>query len=167
MAGKTEYLYFAGKCKWAKLQAPDKFGKWSVVLYPNKDSLARLKTLKLKNPIKTDPKFPEEGEFITLSRPVSKMMRGKVMGFAPPLIIIKNEEGEDMMEPNCLIGNGSDITIQVEYYSYETPTKEKGYAARLSKVRVDNLIPYKPRSDLNEEEADAVSELAKQPEQLF
>lgn len=164
---RTEYLYFAGKCKWAKLQVPDKWQKWCITLYPNPESLARLKTMKLKNPIKVDPKYPEEGECITFSRPVSKTFRGKVQGFAPPAVIMKNQEGVDMMEPNLMIGNGSDVTVQIEYYSYETPQKEKGYAARLNKVRVDNLVPFAPRSDLNEEEADAVAGLAKQPEQLF
>lgn len=161
--GKTEYLYFAGKCKWAKLSAPDKFQKWSIQLYPNAESLTKIKTLKLKNPIKSD----EDGEFVTFSRPVSKVIRGKVIGFAPPTIITKDQEGRDLLSPNEMIGNGSDVTIQIDYYSYQTPTKETGYAARLSKVRIDNLVPYKPRSDMDEAEADAVAGLIKQPEQLF
>lgn len=160
---RTEYLYFAGKCKWAKLNAPDKFQKWSIVLYPNTTSLEKIKTLGLKNPIKKD----EDGEYVVFSRPISKVIRGKVIGFAPPSVIVKDQEGRDMLSPNEQIGNGSDVTVMVDYYSYQTPQKETGHAARLSKVRVDNLVPFTPRSDLNDEEADAVAGLIAQPEQLF
>lgn len=165
--GRTEYLYFTGKCKWAKLAAPDKFGKYSIVLYPKPDDLARLKTLGLKNPIKVDPKAPEDGEKIVFSRPLSKQIRGKIVGFAPPIVMMKNQEGVWMPEPNLQIGNGSDVTIKIDYYSYETPTKEKGYAARLSGIRVDNLVPYNPRSDMILEDKEAAEGLETQPEQLW
>lgn len=165
LMAKTEYLYFTGKCKWAKLATPDKFMKWSIMLFPNDESLTKIKSLGLKNPIKADPSG--DGERVVFSRPVNKEIKGRIVGFAPPVVMMKNQEGVWMPEPNLLIGNGSDVTIKVDYYSYETPTKTKGYAARLSGVRVDNLVPYNPRSDMILEDAEAASGLDTQPEQLW
>lgn len=156
---KTEYLYFKGKCKWAKTNQLNKFGNWSIDLYLSPQELERFVALKTKNKVKTDP---VDGPFISLSRPPSKVIKGKVVGFAPPMVV--DAQG---MPLAVYIGNGSDVTVKVDYYSYETPQKEKGYAARWSGVRVDNLVPYKPRSDMDQDQMEAVAGLQEQPEQLF
>lgn len=160
MVGRTEYLYFQGKCKWAKPDKPNKFGNWSIDFYPTPKDLDRIKELGLKNRVKTDKEG--DGEYVSFSRPTSKVIKGKVVGFAPPQVV--DAQG---MPLNVHIGNGSDVTIKVDYYSYETPSKEKGHAARWSGVRIDNLVPYKPRSDMDPDQMEAVAGLQEQPEQLF
>lgn len=158
MAGRTEYLYFKGKCKWCKTNQLNKFGNWSMDLYLSPEELDRFKALKTKNKVKHD----DDGDYISLSRPPSKVIKGKVVGFAPPQVV--DAQG---MPLAVYIGNGSDVTVKVDYYSYETPQKEKGYAARWSGVRVDNLVPYKPRSDMDPDQLEQVAGLDQQPEQLF
>src|SRR5688572_7094049 len=110
MPGRTEYILLQGKGKWIRPQSPDKYGNWSMVLYPNPESYNKLLELKqrgLKNEIKKD----EDGYFTTLRRPQQKVYAGKVKGFAPPEIV-----GPDGLPFHALIGNGSDVTAKIEVY---------------------------------------------------
>ena len=156
-----EYVYLQGKAKWAnRLARPDeKFNRWSVVLYPNAESLEKFKALGTKNVVKKD----DDGYNITLSRPVNKMMRGKLIAFTPPEVIDK-----DKQPLTAAIGNGSDVTVKIEAYSYTPPTGGKAKAIRLESVRVDNLIPFEPDTDYPDPaQTEAVAGLKDQPEQLF
>lgn len=161
---KTEYHYLQGKIMWCKHTAPDPWGNWKVTLYPNEESklkIAELKARGLRNVMKLD----DDGENMTFRRPQQKMIRGKVVGLAPPEIVDKN--GDKMRD--ILVGNGSDGTVKLEVYTFDPPTGgPKGLAARWLSLRVDNLVPYDGvKKDFDETQQRAVSGLAEQPEQLF
>src|SRR6266700_176715 len=127
----VDYVFLTGKAKWFKHQLPNKFGNWSHDIYLNDESLERVKELKqdkgktegIKNNIKHD----EDGDYISLNRPQQKMMRGKVVGFTPPILLDRNDE----VLYDVAVGNGSDITTKLEYYTYKKPFGEqRGSAIR-------------------------------------
>jgi hypothetical protein len=138
----TKQVYLQGKAKWTRVVQPNKFGDWSTNLYLTPESMDLFKTLKVKNVIKKD----EDGQYVVLRRPTSKMIRGKVQAFAPPTVV--DPKGLPMTDH---IGNGSDLTCEVEHYSYKTPQGDTAYAIRLGKIRVDNLVPF-VKTDRTEEE---------------
>lgn len=149
MAGRTEYIILQGKCKWVKPVSPDKYGNWSMVLYPNQESYNKLLELKQRG-LKSEIKKDEDGYNITLRRPQQKVYAGKVKGFAPPQIV-----GPDGNPFPALIGNGSDVTVKIEVFSYKAPTGSTGIAARWLALRVDNLIPYESNRDFDTETINA------------
>ena len=163
MASKFEF--FKGKAKWVHTARPDRFDKFSMVLYPDAESLDKINKYKegkpgqsgILNVIGKD----DDGYFVKFTRPQSKTMRGKVVGFATPTVL--NKDGMPLTE--VLVGNGSDVTVKVEIYTYNTPTKSKGTACRLESIRVDNLIPFVPVKDFDEDTALNVKGLLEQPPQ--
>lgn len=161
MSAKTEYVFLSGKVKFCRTQTPDQFNKWGVVLYPDEPSMAKVHKLKeegIKNVLKKD----DEGYHMTFSRPTSKLIRGKVVGLAPPEVL-----GKDGTTPlKELVGNGSDITLKLECYGGKTPVGGTYKAARLLSIRVDNLVPFQ-KDSFNQEQLKQISGLAEQPEPLF
>lgn len=173
----TRYHTFSGKCKWAKLDTPDtkyvQEGKWTIVLYPNEAALMQIKEFKkqgLLNHIKMD----DDGEYITFSRPVQKLFRGRLKAFLPPTILNKAcpmepgdgpPAGSFILPRNTKIGNGSDVTVSVEIYWTGQGEKERPNA-RLAAVRIDNLVTY-TREDLAPKEQSGVRALDRTPAQLF
>jgi len=150
-------VYLQGKCKWARLQAPDQWGNWKLNLYPTSDSMATFKELGVKNTVKRD----DDGDYIALRRPTQRVVKGKVLGLSPPVIVDK--EGNPI--EGVGIGNGSDLTVKLDYYSYKSPQGDSGKAIRLAGVRVDNLVPYNPSNDYPEELKKVVGKLNEQPKQ--
>jgi hypothetical protein len=166
MAKKTEYVFIQGKTKWFRATTPNKFGAWSHDIYPNAESLEKLRALKQRGEesIKNVEKKDDDGVYYTFKRDQSKLMKGKVVGFAPPEVLDK--EGKPLRD--TLVGNGSDITTKLEMYYYKTPMGGKGSAVRWLSSRIDNLIPFIPQKEsFTEIEQKAVSGLEEQPEQLF
>lgn len=168
----TKDVYLQGKAKWAKLITPDtKFGSaWSVVLYLTPESYQTVMGLKemhgktkgIMNVIKKD----EDGYYITLKRQTSKLIKGQVVGFAPPEVLEAN--GKETLR-NAMVGNGSDITCKVQVYNYpDKLSGGMGTAIRLESVRVDNLIPYEMKNDFDEEQKRQTKGLAEAaPQPLF
>lgn len=151
----TQYINFSGKAKWVRVFAPNQYDKWSLDLYLKREDIDRYRDLKTKNKIKKD----EEGEYITMSRPIKVIRKGKDIPVLPPTVTDK--DGTPIVNTN--IGNGSDVTVTLEYYSYKPPGKTiPEYACRLLAVRVDNLIPFATDS-YNETELRATAELKKTP----
>jgi len=137
----TEMVVFQGKAKWVRPYQPNKYNKWSIDLYLDKDQAERFKSYKTKTYMKWDD--VEKMHYVTFSRPVSKLIRGKETGLAPP--VVTDSKGQPLH--NVPIGNYSDCTITCELYGYVVPgTKEKLKAIRLFAIRVDNLIPFEPSS---------------------
>jgi hypothetical protein len=162
----TKYVFIQGKAKWFKAQTPNKFGNWSHDIYLNDASLKQIQELKetkgetegIKNILKKD----DDGYFMTFNRPQQKMVRGKVVGFAAPEVLDK----ENKRMYDVLVGNGSDITSKLEYYTYNKPAGAgKGSAVRWASTRVDNLIPFETQRDFTEEQQAAVRGLEQQPPQ--
>lgn len=127
----VKYEYFTGPCKWAKLSTPDEFRgekKWKLNLYLDKTTKSQLKKSGLQLKIRED----EDGEYITLTRPVQKEFDDGVKDFEPPKILDKEHNPLDV-----LLGNGSKVTAKVLVYD-----SAMGKGHRLEAVRVDDLVEY-------------------------
>jgi len=144
---RTEYIVLEGKLSWVRTVTPNKFGKWCATLHPTPKSLDRIQEMKA-NGLKNDLKKDDDGYFMTFSRATSKEFRGKVQALHPPMVF----ERDGATPCTILIGNGSDGALKLEYYTYDHPLGGKGCAARLYSVRVDNLVPYEPRRDADEDQ---------------
>lgn len=159
------YEYLSGKVKWAqKLFQPDlTYKKWSVVLYPDPPSMAKIMKLKETPAILNEIKEDEDGKYITLSRPTSRQYQGVDRAFTPPLVV-----SADGTAWNEAIGNGSDCTCKIEVYNYKQKVSNRpGRAIRLEAVRIDNLVRFEPKTDRTQEEAKLAEGLDDQPAPMF
>ena len=132
---------------WAYTQAPDPWGSWCITLYPESEALEKIRELQakgLKNVLKKD----EEGWFIKFRRPQSKEIRGRIVPFTPPEIVM--EDGKTPLQG--AIGNGSDVTVKLEVYPHSTPGGGKAVAARLYGVMIHNLVPRLSKEEMQLEE---------------
>lgn len=167
MARKTQYETIRGKIFWAKTKAPNKFGKWSVDIYPDPASMAKINKLKETPAIKNVIKQNEDGKYISFHRDTSKLVRGKLVKFNPPIVLQRNPDGVgDPIPYDGMIGNGSDGDVELEIYGWDANPERgtlPGRAARLNKILVWNLIPFELKRDFTEQEFDEVSGLIKQP----
>lgn len=136
MAVKT--IYITGECKWAKLTgSEDKFKRWSISVFPDEASWTVYHNCGLELKERDDE---EDGKFLQLARPYSKIIKGELVDFEPPEIIgAKAEE----------LGNGSNVTCKVVVYD-----TMKGKGHRLEAVRVNTLVKYtKPEVDTSNEDS--------------
>lgn len=157
-----EYEYLSGKAKWAKFFVPSAYNKYTVDLNLDQESLGKVLALKkrgVKNVLKN-----EEGEYwITLSSPsrIDTKMGPKMM--QPPGVV--NADGSDW-DPKVGVGNGSDITCKVWVRKYSHQGKDM-VALRLYGVKVDNLIPFNPRTDFDDDrkriQTEGLSEQVRKP----
>lgn len=164
------FYYFKGKCKWAnKLFVPDQLYKcWSLLVYPDQESYDKVLELKagkegvqgILNVIKKD----DEGYNITFKRPTEKLMKGKLMAFLPPVIL---QADGTPWNKDTAIGNGSDVTCKIEWYSYKRPTGGQGSAIRLESVRIDSLVPFEKTTDFPPAEQKLADGLTDQPAPNF
>jgi len=137
MATKTVYL--SGTCKWAKLAKPDeKYNRYAINLYMDTKSEDVFKKSGMQNEVKKD----KDGlAFISLGRPLEKLMKGEVVKFGPPVVL--NVSNDPYPEDDLpLIGNGSEVTCKVSVYD-----TMKGKGHRLEAVRIDNLVVYEGSED--------------------
>ena len=139
----TENVILQGKGKWVKVYQPNMFNKWSLDLYMDSESITKFKDMKVKNHLKKD----EDGYYVTFSRATSRKVRGRDVPLAPPTVLDK-----DNLPTTIAIGNGSDLTVKMEVYSYKPPTSQVlEYATRIAGVRIDNLVPFGDDSRSDEE----------------
>jgi hypothetical protein len=163
MAGKAKFYFLSGKVRWFKHRMPNKFGSFSHSLYLNPESLDLFKKLKEKDGerlgIQTEIKQDEDGYFVNISRPASRVYGGKVVTFAPPVILDKNNN----TLYDVMIGDGSDVTTKVQWYPFKFGNK-LGSAIRWESSRIENLVPQnEDRSILSPEEEKQVKGLEDQP----
>src|SRR5882757_752689 len=156
------YLYWQGKAKWVRGVTPDlTYNKWNFVLYPAEVHLAEIRELQakgMKNVLKRDE---VEGWYMNISRPTQRVWKGKVIPFAPPVIV--DAEGRPL--DGVTIGNGSDVTAKIEKYEHPTPSGKKATAIRWEGMRVDTLVPFEKTTDFPEPQASMVQGLDEQPKQ--
>lgn len=159
MASREEF--FTGKCKWAYLNKPDpKFNSYSLMLYPDAESLDKINKLKTGKPaILNELRKDEDGYFMKFKRDAQKMIRGVLTPFSSP--IVTKADGTVMPDP--MLGNGSDVTIGCDIYTYR---KGEGLAVRLKTVRVNNLVPFTPKS-MDEEQKKQFGGMGAQPTVSF
>lgn len=137
---KNESVVVSGKSRWAFTRKFDQFDEWSIVLYPNPESLDTINGL-IKDGIKNQLKKDDDGYYIKFKRqPEKKKKDGTVFRLDPPEILLA-----DGTPFNDIIGDGSDVTIRLEVYGGKAPFGGGNYlAARLGGVKVQNLVPYLP-----------------------
>lgn len=170
---RTRNLWFEfieGMFKWVRHTKLDDWGKWKSVVYPNSESLEKIREWQaqgLKNKVSKD----DDGWFTTFSRPASKLMKGKIVGFEAPKIFDgtqKLADGSYKMITEPIVGNGSTGIMKLELYNYTPPgSVNKAVAARWLSTRIDNLVPFDGLKDYDKEEARAVKGLTEQPQNLF
>jgi len=129
----TKKVYLSGPCKWAQLLTPDtKFNRFKINVYLDAESKKKF----VESGSALQWKKDDDGEYVTFGRPVSKLMKGEIVKFGPPKVV--DSKGEPLTD---LVGNGSEVTVQVDVYDYTGP-RGPGKGTRLEAVRVDKLIPY-------------------------
>lgn len=130
--------YFSGKCKWAKVFKPDeRYNKFSIDVALTGKQLEEFNKLGLRG----KPKIDEEGNhWVTFRRdPASQVYKsGERVPAGPPSV--SDPDGNSF---SGIIGNGSDVTVKIQVYSWENKQYGKGMGSRLEAVRVDNLVEYK------------------------
>lgn len=166
-----EYIYLTGKAHWVNNQQPDKFNKYGFKLFPNAESLEKIRELQadgLKNQLKKDP---ELGWSVNVSSPVTKEIKGRIVVFEKPKILDGKNKGPDgkflPLPDNVRVGNGSDVVANVEVRVHPTPGGGKAKAWQWVSMRVDNLVPFETSRDFTDAENAQVGGLNEQPEQLF
>ena len=90
----TEIIYIKGKAKWARLVNPDQWSNFSIQVHPDAEGLEKIRELQsqgLKNTLKKD----DDGWYVRLRRPTSKLIKGKVTSFLPPLVVDKDGQPLD------------------------------------------------------------------------
>jgi hypothetical protein len=132
----TQNIYLTGTVKWAKVRTPDeKYNDYKVNLYPDKDSLVRIK----ESGLQVQPKEDEDGTFYTFRRKHEQIIKRELKVNGPPQVL-----SADNTEFEGLIGNGSTVTIKVIVFD---TIKGKGH--RLATVRVDSLVEYNPQGSVD------------------
>lgn len=159
---RDKYIILRGKAKWVQVERPDlKSGKYSLVLYPDDESLTIIKDLKENPPaILNHLKKDEDGYNMRFSCDPQKLIAGKMQLFRVSVVDAKN-----VPITGVQVGNGSDVTIKLEYYEWKR--NGGGAAVRLKSVRVDNLIPFNPEADQFPDDLELIAGLKEQPEPLF
>lgn len=160
---KTRKIKIQGKVKWVRHKVPNKYGNWSHEMYPNPEGLELIRELQgqgLKNKLSKD----EDGWHCAFSRPTQKTIKGKVQGFAPPIIV--QADGVTPLRDDVLVGNGSDATTLLDVYEHRVPgTESKSVAARWEAMKIDHLIPFIPERDFVETEKKQIQGLDTAPAQ--
>lgn len=135
----TVDIYLSGKGKYIRPYRPNDWNDYTCVLYPDAESLEKINKLKregLKNVLSKD----DDGYFMRFKCPSSKEIRGKRIEFSVEVV------DKDNQPTNVMIGDGSDITLKLERYSYAPKGAAAGIATRWMKLRIDHLVPsdFKP-----------------------
>ena len=103
-------------------------------------------------------KQDDDGYNIKFSCPPDKLYQGRMVPFHVQVV---DANGIPINDP---IGNGSDVTMKVDIYTYR---KGEGKAVRLRAVRVDNLIPFIPDKDFRPDQKETLEGLSDQPAPEF
>lgn len=160
---KSEYVTLRGKFSWVRHDRPDpQYNKYKFTLHPDAESLDKIRELKergLKNELKKD----EDGYYMTFSRDVQKTYNGVTKGLGPIELVDGNTrlpDGTYAPLRNTMVGNGSDGACKLEVFGFK---RFPGIAARAVSIRVDNLVPFSGKSDLNDLEERAQRDFDKVP----
>jgi hypothetical protein len=168
----TTIVYLKGKIKWCKHYKPDVYAGqsfWSHTLYPDDESLTKIKELQAKG-LKNHLKKDDDGYYMTFRRYTEKEIHGRKTAFPPPIIVNKDSLP---LPPDTMVGNGSDVTIKLSVYTHRVGGLEggsargKAIAARWEAIRIDNLVPFERVRDFDENEKKQIGGLEDQPPQLF
>lgn len=162
---KTQYLKIPGTVKWAKIYTPDEFKgavRWTLDFYPSDEGWEMIK----EAGVQKRPKDKGEGRYISLQRPTTKMIKGSLVYFTPPIIYDKDgsilvkylDENDKILrsytdkdttvkrdgEP-IMIGNDSEVLIHLSVY----PTA-MGPGNRLEGITLVDLVHYERPEEAEE-----------------
>jgi hypothetical protein len=157
LLANTEIVLLSGKARWAHLamlEASQSGLEWNITLYPDKESLLKIEEMKTKGLMNTLKK-DDDGYYIRFRRPSEKKYKGVLKALRPPEVLDKDGK-TPYTGP---VGNGSDVMVKLECYSFKTPYQKQSYAARLCAVRVDNLVPFEANRDMTKEQKEQVQGL--------
>lgn len=160
----TEEVFLKGKFKHMNHLRPNPRypDKWNTVLYPDEESIQKIKELK-KQGVMNQLKMDDDGWHINFSRPLERRWSGQIEAMEKPKVIFKDETPCEVA-----VGNGSDGIMSLEVYSHKTDRAgEYKKAARWKGARIDNFIPFNPQTDYSEAERAELKSLREEPEQLF
>lgn len=131
-----------GKGKWISKQykewerpdgSVDK--RWSMLFYPDPEALEEIRDLQMKG-LKNRLRKDEDGVCISFGRPVERTFGNRLTKYSPPKIV--NEKDEDVSDT---VGNGSEVTIELEVYEHSVPnSRNKSVAARWEGVTITKLV---------------------------
>lgn len=166
MAGSrpSEEVLLKGKFKWMYHLRPNPRypDKWNVLIYPDDESLEKIKALK-KQGVANHLKYDDDGWHMNFSRPLERDWGGKKEAMTAPDVIFKDKSPVEVR-----VGNGSDGILALEVYSHKTDRPgEFKKAARWKGARIDNFIPFDAETQYSEEEKAKIKTLSEEPEQLF
>jgi hypothetical protein len=135
----TDHVYFDGRVMWAKVHSPDKeYKNYSLDFYPD-DVEAVRDTLTEQGSSLTEKEARHEDApgpvFFKFRREESRMFGDQQVTFGPPLVVQADGETPEKR----LVGNGSHVTIKVEFFG---EGDRRGH--RLLAVRVNDLVEYTP-----------------------
>ncbi len=164
---KTWEVYLHGMFQYVRTPQLDQFGKWSAKVYLTPESLEIVRELQLKG-LKNRLRKDDDGYNCTISTLPSKETKtGKTITFPAPTVLMKDENGIPV-PLTVPVGNGSKGIAKMEVYEHQVPNStSKAVAWRWKSLLVEDLIPFTPKTDFNEEEMKVVSGLVDQKEQLF
>lgn len=134
----SEKLTLQGKTTWARLFSPNKYDKWSLNFYPNKDSLDKFRDLQMDG-VKNQLKKDDDGIYFQISRPTTiELRKGLKTPVTPPRVLNNGTPVEDLT-----IGNGSGCDVTLEVYTHPVPnTDKRAKAIRLYSVDITDLVPF-------------------------
>lgn len=129
----SQYIYLTGITKWCqRLRKPDeKFQNYQLNIWFDEDSWKAYNSLGLGLKLRKD----DDGEYVTLKRPETKLIKREMVEFGPPKVFDKDNNPWD----DRIIGNGSKVTAKIVVYD-----TIKGPGHRLESVRVDDWVEYNP-----------------------
>lgn len=126
----NEVVELQGKVWWVHCDEPDKYGKYSAILYPTPSSQDKFMALGTMNQLKKD----ERGYFVRFGCVPSKEIKGKMVTFPQPYV--RNSSGNSVSDRE--IENGTDATVLLERYPFKDPqTGRQKYAVRLKGIELE------------------------------
>lgn len=127
----STYINLSGVAKWVRIATPDPlYDNYSVNLYLDEKSRKAFD----ESGLRLEPKTDEDGTFIKLRCPTSKLIKNELVAFEAPKAIDKNKNPIDPW----IIGNGSRVRCNVIVFD-----TRKGKGHRLLEVMVTDLVEYK------------------------
>lgn len=166
----TEYIDLEGEGYWLKITKPDEFRgsvRWALNLALDEPSLKIYQDSGIQKKLKNTA---EAKNVATLLRPTTKLMKGKMVYFTPPIVYGKDGEtlrkyvdknGETVRSYDTpgieltkvgdipLIGNGSKLKVTLSVYD-----TQMGKGHRLESIKLLDLIEYvKPEEPAQEGKA--------------
>jgi len=169
----SDFIYLKGKGSWIRPYTLSEWGKWSMQLHPDQESLDKLRELQaegVKNTLSRD----DDGWFTRIHRKGELNVKGSLRGQRPPFVWDGRKPLPDGLgfmhwDQSEPIGNGSDVVVKVEVYEHRIPGQpgKKAKALKWDGIRIDNPVPFDSKRDMTNNQQEASKEFATVPKQTW